>query len=85
MIHSYKFRGSSKNDFKRLLSSIEEPREAASGWYVYSHTLYMSRSHDCHMIGPPETMREHIVAGANAMKSGNWKKCRDYILDIKVY
>ena len=66
------------------------------------------------MIGPPETMREHIVAGeerklekvsrlhtcdisiyldinlhivagANAMKSGNWKKCRDYILDIKVY
>ena len=37
------------------------------------------------MIGPPETMREHIVAGANAMKSGNWKKSRDYILDIKVY
>ena len=35
--------------------------------------------------GPPETMREHIVAAANAMKIGDWKKCRDYILDIKVH
>ena len=29
-------------------------------------------------------MREHVVAAANAMKCGDWKKCRDYILDIKV-
>ena len=35
-------------------------------------------------LGPPETMREHVVAAANAMKCGDWKKCRDYILDIKV-
>ena len=35
-------------------------------------------------IGPPETMREHVVAAANAMKSGNWTQSRDYILNIKV-
>jgi translation initiation factor 3 subunit C len=35
------------------------------------------------LVGPPETMREHVVAAANAMKKGNWKQCRDYILNIK--
>ena len=34
-----------------------------------------------HYTGPPETMREHIVAASNAMEKGNWK---DYILNIKV-
>ena len=34
--------------------------------------------------GPPETMREHVVAASNAMKEGNWKKCRDYIISVKV-
>ena len=29
-------------------------------------------------------MREHIVAASNAMKKGNWKQSRDYILNIKV-
>lgn len=28
-------------------------------------------------------MREHVVAAAHAMKSGNWIKCRDFILSIK--
>lgn len=37
------------------------------------------------LVGPPETMREHVVAAANAMKCGDWKKCRDYILDIKAW
>lgn len=34
--------------------------------------------------GPPESMREHVVAASNAMREGNWKACRDYILAIKV-
>lgn len=29
-------------------------------------------------------MREHVVAAANAMKKGDWKKCSEYILAIKV-
>ena len=34
--------------------------------------------------GPPESMREHVVAASNAMREGNWKACKDYILAIKV-
>ena len=34
--------------------------------------------------GPPESMREHVVAASNSMREGNWKACRDYILAIKV-
>ena len=33
--------------------------------------------------GPPDSMREHVVAAAHAMLKGDWKKCRDYILSIK--
>ncbi len=29
-------------------------------------------------------MREHVVAAAKAMKTGNWSKCADYILAVKV-
>ena len=35
-------------------------------------------------IGPPETMREHVVAAANAMKRGDWMQAKDYLLNIKV-
>ena len=34
--------------------------------------------------GPPETMREHIVAAVKSMKKGDWKKCSEYILAVKV-
>ena len=39
-------------------------------------------SHMTH-TGPPDSMREHVVAAAHAMLKGDWKKCRDYILSIK--
>ncbi len=29
-------------------------------------------------------MREHVVAAAHAMETGNWKACKDYITSIKV-
>ena len=35
--------------------------------------------------GPPESMREHVVAASKAMKKGDWRQCRDYILAVKVY
>ena len=37
-----------------------------------------------HPTGPPESMREHVVAAAHAMRKGDWKACRDFILAIKV-
>ena len=38
----------------------------------------------CVFVGPPETMREHIVAAVKSMKKGDWKKCSEYILAVKV-
>lgn len=34
------------------------------------------------LVGPPESMREHVVAASKAMKIGNWKQCNEYILAI---
>ncbi|XP_027052968.1 eukaryotic translation initiation factor 3 subunit C-like [Pocillopora damicornis] len=37
------------------------------------------------LVGPPESMREHVVAASKAMKKGDWRQCRDYILAVKVW
>jgi len=36
------------------------------------------------LVGPPESMREHVVAASKAMRNGDWKKARDYIINDKM-
>ena len=36
------------------------------------------------LVGPPENTREHVVAASRAMLAGDWKKCRDYIVNEKM-
>jgi translation initiation factor 3 subunit C len=36
------------------------------------------------VVGPPESMREHVVAAARAMRNGKWKMCRDFIINEKM-
>lgn len=36
------------------------------------------------LVGPPESMREHIVAASKAMRNGDWKKARDFIVNDKM-
>jgi len=36
------------------------------------------------LIVPPENMREHVVAASSAMLKGDWRKCRDYIINEKM-
>merc|ERR1712226_1311836 len=36
------------------------------------------------LVGPPESMREHVVAASKAMRNGDWKKCRDLIINDKM-
>lgn len=36
-------------------------------------------------IGPPENNRDHIMAAAKSMASGNWQAARDFILAVKVW
>ena len=35
-------------------------------------------------IGPPESMREHVVAASKQMSKGNWRECAEFILAVKV-
>ncbi|XP_013778391.1 eukaryotic translation initiation factor 3 subunit C-like [Limulus polyphemus] len=36
------------------------------------------------LVGPPESMREHVVAASKAMRVGNWKQCKNYIINEKM-
>jgi len=36
------------------------------------------------LVGPPESMREHIVAASKAMRNGNWVACKNFIINDKM-
>merc|ERR1719317_1311684 len=36
------------------------------------------------LVGPPESMREHVVAASKAMRNGDWNKARDFIINDKM-
>lgn len=36
------------------------------------------------LIGPPESMREHVVAAAKAMKKGDWSACHTFLINEKM-
>ncbi len=36
------------------------------------------------LVGPPESMREHVVAASKAMRNGDWRKCRDFVVNEKM-
>ncbi|XP_025829104.1 eukaryotic translation initiation factor 3 subunit C [Agrilus planipennis] len=36
------------------------------------------------LVGPPESMREHVVAAAKAMRNGHWAACNNYIINEKM-
>ncbi|KAG1714274.1 Eukaryotic translation initiation factor 3 subunit C [Nymphon striatum] len=36
------------------------------------------------LVGPPESMREHVVAASKAMRNGNWRMCKNFIINDKM-
>lgn len=36
------------------------------------------------LVGPPESMREHVVAAAKAMRNGHWAACNNFIINDKM-
>ncbi|XP_053376281.1 eukaryotic translation initiation factor 3 subunit C-like isoform X2 [Mercenaria mercenaria] len=48
----------------------------------FHHVLRMSERQT--LTGPPESMREHIVAASKAMKTGDWKACKNFIINEKM-
>ncbi|XP_067935019.1 eukaryotic translation initiation factor 3 subunit C-like [Watersipora subatra] len=48
----------------------------------FHHVLRISERQP--LTGPPESMREHVVQASKAMKRGEWKSCRDYLINDKM-
>ncbi|XP_074023372.1 eukaryotic translation initiation factor 3 subunit C-like [Numenius arquata] len=36
------------------------------------------------LLGPPESMREHVVAASKAMKMGDWRSCHRFVVNEKM-
>lgn len=75
-----------------LVSSmlLEIPDVAANEFSVrkkmISRLFYnqLRKSEEQPLVGLPETTREHVVAASKAMRIGNWRACRDLIINEKV-
>ncbi|CAH0548824.1 unnamed protein product [Brassicogethes aeneus] len=53
---------------------------------MISKTFYqqLRSSERQNLVGPPESMREHVVAAAKAMRNGNWAACNSFIINDKM-
>lgn len=47
-------------------------------WYLICCTEFQA------LLGPPDNMREHVVAAAKAMKMGDHSTCLQYIINDKM-
>ena len=48
----------------------------------FHHVLRVSERQS--LVGPPESMREHVVAACKAMKVGDWHACYNFIINEKM-
>ena len=48
----------------------------------FHHVMKMSERQT--LTGPPESMREHVVAASKAMKAGDWHACKNFIINEKM-
>jgi translation initiation factor 3 subunit C len=48
----------------------------------FHHVLRVSERQP--LVGPPESMREHVVAACKAMKIGDWTACCNFIINDKM-
>lgn len=48
----------------------------------FHHLLKVSERQP--LVGPPESMREHVVAASKAMRNGDWMACQKFIINEKM-
>eukprot|EP00057_Strongylocentrotus_purpuratus_P032301 XP_787192.3 PREDICTED: eukaryotic translation initiation factor 3 subunit C [Strongylocentrotus purpuratus] len=48
----------------------------------FHHQLRLSERQT--LIGPPESMREHVVAASRAMRYGDWRGCKKFLINEKM-
>uniref|UniRef100_A0A914ZZQ8 Eukaryotic translation initiation factor 3 subunit C n=1 Tax=Parascaris univalens TaxID=6257 RepID=A0A914ZZQ8_PARUN len=68
-------------EIPRIASQQHEMRRKLLSRSFHYHLKQLERNS---VIGPPESTREHIVAASRALLNGDWKKCRDFIINDKM-
>uniref|UniRef100_F1KV38 Eukaryotic translation initiation factor 3 subunit C n=1 Tax=Ascaris suum TaxID=6253 RepID=F1KV38_ASCSU len=68
-------------EIPRVASQQHEMRRKLLSRSFHYHLKQLERNS---VIGPPESTREHIVAASRALLDGDWKKCRDFIINDKM-
>lgn len=69
---------------------LEIPDVAANEYSIrkkmISRSFYnqLRKNEEQPLVGLPESMREHVVAASKAMRVGNWKTCREFIINEKM-
>ncbi|KAI1292027.1 Eukaryotic translation initiation factor 3 subunit C [Halotydeus destructor] len=69
---------------------LEIPDVAANEYSIrkkmISRSFYnqLRKNEEQPLVGLPESMREHVVAASKQMRVGNWKSCRDFIINEKM-
>ena len=58
--------------------------------YVYIYPFFFSFLFFSYLFfipqtGPPEHTRDHVIAGALAMKNGDWVTCEKHILTLSIW
>ena len=85
----------SKSFHHQLKLSDRQPLVGEDHYHFYQYHHYHHHHHHhyhyhqlYHIVlknlGPPESMREHVVAASKEMSKGNWRQCADFILAVKV-
>lgn len=49
------------------------------------HAVSRTRARPQVFTGPPENIRDHVIAGAKALMQGDWRRCSDLILGLDVW
>lgn len=72
--------------FSFLLNIFLSAHEFDARRRMISKTFYqqLRSSERQSLVGPPESMREHVVAASKSMRNGNWSVCRDFIINDKM-
>lgn len=60
----------------------DSEKKKSSGSKGYKKLLDQAEKN---LSGPPESIKENIVAATNALKEGNWKKSSQYLLNLDVW
>lgn len=72
--------------FEEKISLLIAAHEFDARRRMISKTFYqqLRSSERQSLVGPPESMREHVVAASKAMRNGNWSACKNFIINEKM-